>query len=101
MPTPHDKPDRTWLYDAAKLLVAVLVSTVTSAVAAVWTVRGMIDEHDRRLSIVETKTLRIETDIVPRREHEARWSAQEKSMQEVKEATRDIQTDIKALLRKP
>lgn len=84
MPPIAKKFDKDWFYDAVKLLVAVFVSTATSVVTATWTIRGIVDDHDKRISVNSALIAEIK-----------------ENAKDVKDDLRDIRTDVKALLRKP
>ena len=89
------------MVDGIKVILTVVVSTVTATVTATWTIRGMVDEHDKRITISEQKMARVENELVPRKEHEIHWTANDAVLRDMKDDVRDIRTDIKTILRKP
>ena len=87
------KTEINWRLEAMKLLVM----SVTSAIGAVWAVRGIVDTIDRRVAILESKVVRIETDIVPRSEHNAHWDALARTMDDLRQDVKEVrrtQTEI-------
>jgi hypothetical protein len=88
-----------WLADGVKIILTIIVSTVVSTVTGVWTIRGMLDDHDKRITIVEGMVKEIKEDIVPRREHEIQWRSQTEANTAIREAVRDVQSDVKTILR--
>ena len=90
------KDEINWKLEGMKLLVM----SVTSAIGAVWAVRGLVDNLDRRVAIIESKVVRIETDIVPRSEHNAHWDALARTMDDLRQDVKDVRRTQNEIVQK-
>jgi predicted nucleic acid-binding Zn-ribbon protein len=70
---------QTW-FEAAKLCLPLVI-----AIFGGWaTAKSEMANASSRISVIESRTNRIEEGIVPRKEHEAHWDAIQHSLQDIK-----------------